>query len=285
MHGKLRAAGRLGAGRVPQLSYAVGTGGPDMPQTDTAQEDYRLDILVQGYPGKSVCHGGLGWSTIVLLRGNDRVALIDCGTFSHRANLINGLQRHGLTPEDVTDVVLTHSHHDHAINWVLFSQATIWIGGEELDWSVKEPWGHTPVPELYVRELAHSARLKRIRHGESVLPGMIAQDAPGHTPGHLIFVLSGRDRDVIFTGDAAKNRVELLTRKADMTYDAAVTARSIERMWAIWRERPGTLLVPGHDLPMVLQDGKPVFVGQRQAAIESWFEDTLEQVTRFELVA
>ena len=32
-------------------------------------EDYQLDILVQGYPGKSVCHGGLGWSTIVLLRG------------------------------------------------------------------------------------------------------------------------------------------------------------------------------------------------------------------------
>ena len=24
------------------------------------QQDYQLDILVQGYPGKSVCHGGLG---------------------------------------------------------------------------------------------------------------------------------------------------------------------------------------------------------------------------------
>jgi hypothetical protein len=24
-------------------------------------EDYQLDILVQGYPGKSVCHGGPGW--------------------------------------------------------------------------------------------------------------------------------------------------------------------------------------------------------------------------------
>ena len=71
-------------------------------------EDYQLDILVQGYPGKSVCHGGLGWSTIVLLRGNGHVALIDCGTFSHRANLIAGLARHGLSHEEVTDVVLTH---------------------------------------------------------------------------------------------------------------------------------------------------------------------------------
>ena len=182
-------------------------------------QDYRLDILVQGYPGKSVCHGGLGWSTIVLLRGNGRVALIDCGTFSHRTNLINGLKRHGLTPADVTDVVLTHSHHDHAINWVLFPTATIWIGGEELDWSVKEPWGSTPV-----------------------LPGMVAYDAPGHTPGHLIFYLSGNERDVLFTGDAAKNRVELLTRAADMTYDPAVTAASIDTMWALWSQRRGTLL-------------------------------------------
>ncbi|MDE2006739.1 MAG: MBL fold metallo-hydrolase [Rhodospirillales bacterium] len=246
-------------------------------------EDYRLDILVQGYPGKSVCHGGLGWSTIVLLRGNGRVALIDVGTFSHRANLIAGLKRHGLTPEEVTDVVLTHAHHDHAINWVLFSRARVWIGAEELAWSVKEPWGRTPVPELYVRELAGSAQLKPVRHGETVLPGMTAYDAPGHTPGHLIFVLAGKERDVIFTGDAAKNRVELLTRAADMSYDASVTAASIGRMWELWTKRPGTLLVPGHDLPMLLEDGKPVYVGKREAAITAWYGDDLETTTRFEL--
>ncbi len=113
---------------------------------------------------------------------------------------------------------------------------------------------------------------------------MVAYDAPGHTPGHLIFMLSGNDRDVLFTGDAAKNRVELLTREADMTYDARVTAASIESMWTLWRKRPGTLLVPGHDLPMVLDEGKPIFVGERHAAIKSWFEDALEKTTRFELV-
>ena len=55
-------------------------------------------------------------------------------------------------------------------------------------------------------------------------------------------------------------------------------------MWVLWRARPGTLLVPGHDLPMVLEDGKPVFVGKREAAITSWFDDSLEKTTRFELV-
>jgi len=254
-----------------------------MEPEGTAMEDYQLDILVQGYPGKSVCHGGLGWSTIALLRGNGHVALIDCGTFSHRANLIAGLARHGLSPEEVTDVVLTHSHHDHAINWVLFPKAKIWIGAEELAWSVQEPWGRTPVPELYVRELAGSRQMHPMRHGQEILPGLTAFDAPGHTPGHLIFLLAGKERDVIFTGDAAKNRPELLTRRADMTYDPAITASSIEQMWDLWRRRPGTLLVPGHDLPMVLEDDKPVFVGKREAAITSWFDDDIETTTRFEL--
>jgi N-acyl homoserine lactone hydrolase len=25
-------------------------------------DGYDIDIVIQGYPGKSVCHGGLGWS-------------------------------------------------------------------------------------------------------------------------------------------------------------------------------------------------------------------------------
>lgn len=246
--------------------------------------DYSLDILVQGYPGKSVCHGGLGWSTVALLRGGGHVALIDVGTFSHRALLIAALARHGLTPEQVTDVILTHAHHDHAINWVLFDHARIWIGDAELDWAVNEPWGRTPVPELYIRELRGCATLNRITAGQEVLPGLVAHDAPGHTPGHMMFVLHGTDRDVIFTGDAAKNRAELLTRSADMTYDKAVTAATIERMWDLWRRRPGTLLVPGHDLPMVLDPSeRPIFIGIREAAITAWFDDDLETTTGFEL--
>lgn len=251
----------------------------------TTPGEYALDILVQGYPGKSVCHGGLGWSTIVLLKGQGRVALIDVGAFSHRKNLIDGLARHQLAPEDVTDVILTHSHYDHAINWVLFDRATVWLGAQEMEWSVREPWGRTPVPELYVRELQGSAQLRLLRHGDPVIPGMTAYDAPGHTPGHQIFYLQGPSRDVIFTGDAAKNRVELITQEADMTYDPAVTRASIGFMWELWRRRAGTLLVPGHDMPMLLRDGTPEFVGRREAAITAWFGDSLEQTTRFELTA
>ncbi|MBV9734546.1 MAG: MBL fold metallo-hydrolase [Acidisphaera sp.] len=248
-----------------------------------AAEEYALDIVVQGYPGKAVCHGGLGWSTIALLRGRGRIALIDVGSFGQRDLLIRRLAERGLRPDAVTDVILTHSHWDHSINWVLFPRAAISIGAQELDWAVGQRWGETPVPELYVRELLELPRTRRVAAGSAVLPGLTAHDAPGHTPGHLIFVLAGGERDVIFTGDAAKNRAELLSRSADMTYDPAVSRASIDRIWALWRQRHGTVLVPGHDVPMVLENDEPKYIGVREAAISAWFGDDLDTTTLFEL--
>ena len=113
--------------------------------------DYDIDIVVQGFPGKSVCHGGPGWSAVVLLRAYARTALIDAGSFGMRTMLLRRLKDRGLQPADVTDLLLTHSHHDHSVNWILFSHARIVIGAQELAWSLDEPWGETPVPELYMR--------------------------------------------------------------------------------------------------------------------------------------
>ncbi len=244
---------------------------------------WRIDVLVQGYPGKTVCHGGLGWSTIALVRGHDRVALVDVGSFAQRQPLLDGLAACGLTPADVTDVLLTHSHWDHSVNWVMFPQADIAIGGSELDWSLVEPWGTTPVPELYVRELAGCPHLRRVSAGETVLPGIAAQDAPGHTPGHLIFVLVGETHDVILTGDAAKNRAELLSLSADMTYDPAVSRASMEAIWQMWRQRPGTILIPGHDVPMRLEGGAPAYLCERTAGVRAWFGDGLDEMRLFSL--
>ena len=57
---------------------------------------YLIDILIHGYPGRSVCHGTLGWSTIALLRGHGHVALIDVGSFGVRHILQQKLKNLGL---------------------------------------------------------------------------------------------------------------------------------------------------------------------------------------------
>ena len=227
--------------------------------------DYDIDIVVQGFPGKSVCHGGLGWSSVVLVRAHGRILLVDTGGFSMRTMLIKRFAERGLKPADITDLLLTHSHHDHSVNWTMFPNARIVIGAGELAWSLKVPWGETPVPELYMRELKTWPTLHTAVEGEEVFPGITAHLAPGHTPGHLVFVLNAPERDVIFAGDAA------------------ISKASIDAIWALWRRRPGNIVVPGHDVPMVLENGNPKYIDKREAAISAWFGDDMETTTLFKL--
>jgi N-acyl homoserine lactone hydrolase len=230
-----------------------------------------------------VCHGGLGWSTVALIRGEGRVALVDVGSFNMRKGILSQLEKRGLEPEDVTDVILTHSHYDHSLNWILFRQARIIIGARELAWSLREPWGEGPVPELYMRELENWPSLHPVASGQECMPGLRAHATPGHTPGHLVFVLEGKERDAIFTGDAAKNRAELLSRRGETTYDAKASSASIERIWQLWERRPGSILVPGHDLPMTQQHGRIEYIGRRKAALKAWFGEDIETTTLIDL--
>lgn len=246
---------------------------------------YDIDILVTGFPGKSVCHGALGWSTIAMIRHGDRLALVDVGAFSHRKLLLAALEERGLTPGDITDVLLSHSHYDHALNWVLFPKARTVIADVEMEWALKEPWGVSPVPELYVRELDLQPTLIRAQDGDEVFPGITMHLAPGHTPGCVVFKLAGVERDVIFTGDAAKNRAELISGDTDMTYDPAVSRASIDMINGFWRAGAGNVVVPGHDVPMDLDDaGRPRYLAEREAAISAWYGETMDQTTIINLV-
>lgn len=239
---------------------------------------HTVDVLVQGFPGKAVCHGGLGWSTISLIRGPGRVMLLDVGAFGVRRTLQEQLARMGVAPDDVTDVVLTHAHYDHAVNFMLFPRATVWIGAAELQWAAAQPPGFNPLPELYVRELQASPRVRRVQPGERFLPGLQAIAAPGHTPGHLVFLLEDARAPVLFTGDAAKNRAELLGMRVDASLDHAASGATLQAIWDLWRAVPGTIVVPGHDLSMVLDPaGKPQYTAERRAQIAAWFGETLAE--------
>jgi glyoxylase-like metal-dependent hydrolase (beta-lactamase superfamily II) len=244
---------------------------------------YKIDVLLQGFPGRSVFHGTLGWSTSTLLRSPDRSILVDVGAFGARHLMARQLADLQVRPEDITDVVLTHAHYDHAVNFTLFPNATVWIGDRELAWAAAQPPGFDALPELYVRELAASSRTRRIADGERFLPGFMAIAAPGHTPGHLLFYVDGLEQPVLFSGDAAKNRAELLSMSAADTYDPSLSRDSLALIWEHWWKVPGTLLVPGHDLCMRLDEaGRPQYVGERRAALNTWLGDTLTP-TRIDL--
>jgi N-acyl homoserine lactone hydrolase len=114
--------------------------------------------------------------------------------------------------------------------------------------------------------------------------GLEALGAPGHTPGHLVFYLTANVISILFTGDAAKNRAELLSGTVDASENHIQSAESLRLIWQYWRRTPGTVLIPGHDLSMRLDDmGQPEYIGERIAAISAWFSENLLQTTFIDL--
>jgi hypothetical protein len=52
----------------------------------------------------------------------------------------------------------------------------------------------------------------------------------------------------------------------------------------LWWWQPNTVMIPGHDVPMVLgEEEVPQYIGTREPAISAWFGEHLETTTLFEL--
>ncbi len=244
---------------------------------------YKVNFLVYGYPGTSPTHGSLGWSTIALVSNKDQHILVDGGSFGIRQLLIQQLRHLNLGLNDISLVLLTHAHWDHAVNWTLFPNATVVLSKVDLDWALQEPPAGWHVPELYIHALAQSPQLRLVADKEEILPGLTTHQVAGHTPGHLAYYLESEPHDWLFAGDAVKNRAELLSRHADMTMDESSSTASILYLWDLWNRRTGTVFVPGHDLPMTLTDGQPTYAAQREASITAWFGNDLTDTTSISL--
>ncbi|GAA0930482.1 MBL fold metallo-hydrolase [Pseudonocardia zijingensis] len=244
---------------------------------------YELTILFQGFPGRSTCHGGLGWSTVALLRGEGRTVLVDTGGYGYRAPLLAQLEERGIARSDVTGVVLTHCHWDHICNFPLFPNAHVVVPRPDLEWAAAQPIGTWELPEYHVEELARAEHVLRAEDGGEPLPDVHAIATPGHTPGHFAYRVATTDGPVIFAGDAVKNEYELRTGEVDMTLDAAESRRSIEKVRDLLAADPALVLVPGHDRLLSLRDGEVVAHSQLAAGIRAWLPGRAEPTTTVDL--
>ena len=147
----------------------------------------------------------------------DGVVLIESGPGSTLASLEAGLAKEGLSPRDVTHVLLTHIHLDHAgaAGWLARQGAEIYvhplgaphlINPEKLLASaariyggrMESLWGEfLPVPE---------ARLKVPEDGEEIEIGDL-RFKPINTPGHAEHHYTYLFEDICFSGDVGGVRI------------------------------------------------------------------------------
>jgi N-acyl homoserine lactone hydrolase len=219
---------------------------------------WTFEALLQGYPGRSPEHGALGWTSVGLFRSGDQVVLTDPGSYHCRGLLVRELVNRGLAPGDVTAVLLTHLHWDHSCNFPLFRNAQVVLSAAELAWASAGPADIHTLPELHVQRLAEADNVTLLDLREqAVLPGISLLPTPGHTPGHCSYLVETADRAVLVTGDAAKNRWELSTGQSELHLDAGQSARSIARLARLAADRPGSLVLCGHDRLLTYVDGEP----------------------------
>lgn len=170
----------------------------------------------------------------LLLEGDGRRILIDCGMGRKwdakmadiyrldysRLNLEQSLAEHNLSPEKITDVLLTHLHFDHAgsstrrdANGKLvptFPNAAYYIQKENLEWArnpkekdrasyLKEDW-----------EPLQAEGLLKIVDGEAeILPGIRIRRFYGHTRGIQLPLLDDGKVKLFFCGDVIPTSLHL----------------------------------------------------------------------------
>ena len=201
--------------------------------------------------------------TVWLVRGGGRTVLVDSGFYRDKfiqqwkpvtyvrptEALLNGL---GVKPEDVTDIVISHSHWDHADGADLFPNARIWLQKEEYTHHISDTGG--------VLDRAIDADVATMLHGikaagrvslvdgddQEIMPGVRVYTGGKHTFASQYVGVQTRGGTVILASDNAY-LYENLEKKIPIaqTLDPASNLAAQARMLTL----AGSLakIVPGHD--------------------------------------
>src|SRR6201987_1604089 len=202
--------------------------------------------------------------TIWLVRGNTRNVLVDSGFYHERffkdwdvkdfTRPSDTLSRVGLKPEDITDVIISHMHWDHADGMDLFPNARIWIQKDELEYYAGEAWqsktthgGIDKDDVLTLVKLNTEGGVGLVQgDNQEILPGVTCYTGGKHTYQSEYVGVATAAGTVVLASDNMY-LYENLEKHSPIgaTLDPASNLRAQDRMKQI-AARPD-LIIPGHD--------------------------------------
>jgi glyoxylase-like metal-dependent hydrolase (beta-lactamase superfamily II) len=227
-------------------------------------KDFPVSGLVRGAdPTRKMDVCAMFW----VIKGEGRTILFDAGFYrdqfmkqwhpSDYQKPSEAVARLGLKPSDITDVIISHIHWDHADGFDLFPNATIWIQKDELEYYAGEAWqGHkrTAADPDVILGLVRLNTLGRVHlvHGDdqTIFPGITAYIGGKHTWQSQFITVATAAGTVVLASDNAYLYENLDKRIAiAQTLDVESNLRAQDRMHQL-ASNP-RLIVPGHD-PLVM---------------------------------
>jgi glyoxylase-like metal-dependent hydrolase (beta-lactamase superfamily II) len=175
-------------------------------------------------------------NALVVNTGNQLV-LIDTGmgAFKMMGNdsgrLVTNLKAAGIDPANVDAVLLTHAHADHCFGLLKadgareFPNAQVYVTQADYDfWTDEAKVSHPEIGQFVAATRKHlmpnRERIQFIKSGQEVVTGIEAIAAPGHTVGHVAFMITSQGQSICNTGDIAHHHIiSVETPRKAFAYD------------------------------------------------------------------
>lgn len=129
---------------------------------------------------------------------------------------LQNLQASGYAPDQVDTVIITHLHADHmgGLNdedgKPVFPKATVWVSQMDNDYWLSEKEAEAAPKERQpffkmARDVAApylaAGQWKTFKDGTTLVPGVQAVKANGHTPGHTAYAVESAGQKLLIWGD------------------------------------------------------------------------------------
>jgi len=150
---------------------------------------------------------------------------------------VNALLQNGISPDAVTDVILTHSHHDHAEAVAHFGNATVHVQREEY--------------EKAKRYIPASMRVKLFDDSLSLTDQITVQCVGGHSRGSSVVKIHDNGQKLLIVGD------ECYSRECFLQNRLTGASRFPEKSRAFLNEHrtsPYTLLFCHDRVPLLVEE-------------------------------
>lgn len=174
------------------------------------------------------------------------------------------LAEHGLTPDDISHVILTHMHFDHADNLELFPNATVVVQKDELFHAIDPTPSHRPFFKRHIQSeilgRKRPAGLMLVDGDVDFVEGIQILKVPSHTPGMQVPIVTtakGKAALVSDLGDHYKywypadpRATRKPVRYLSDTFMAGPIRSESERDWCAAMRRVldhADIVVPAHD--------------------------------------
>ncbi len=238
---------RLKVGAIEVIALSDGTVTLNSKLLTRMQQDQVQSVLKRSFVGPLLNASVNAY----LVKQGDRLILVDAGTGELYGPTLNklpaSLKAVGYTPEQITDILVTHIHTDHTGGLMdggtrVFPNATIHVDRREVDYWLSpdkraqasaQMQQYFDQAQLKFGPSVTAGKVQPFDGATQLFPGIRSVPAYGHTPGHSFYVLESQGEKMAFWGDVLHvAEVQLPHPDVTIQFDVDPTAAAATRALA-----------------------------------------------------